>query len=272
MQAASNKGIHPLLQFLLMVALFLSLWLAFSQINWMGIVPDEEISEQTEQKLGELIEEFIEESEREIDQEEIRQKLDSLIDRILQKNNLRFTREDIILLKGKEVNAFALPGNKIIIFSGLVESCSSEMELAGVIAHELAHLELGHVRKKLIKQIGMAVITSAIAGQGGAEAAALIVEQLAGSAYDRSLEEEADLAALDYLRNAKLDPSGLTDFLENLEDPTASLDYLEWISTHPNTGTRINYLEKGLDDTSFKIEPVLGSEGWEELKTLIAGY
>lgn len=272
MQAASNKSIHPLLQFLLMVALFLSLWLGFSQINWMGILPDEELSDQTEQKLGELIEDFIKDSEREIDKEEIRQKLDSLIDRILQNNNLRFTSKDIILLKSKEVNAFALPGNKIIIFSGLVESCSSEMELAGVIAHELAHLELGHVRKKLVKQIGMAVITSAIGGQGGAEVAALIVEQLAGSAYDRSLEEEADLTALTYLKNARLDPSGLARFLEGMEDLSLSNDYLEWISTHPNTDTRVTYLEKEIGTNSSFIEPVLGTEGWEELKTLITRY
>jgi predicted Zn-dependent protease len=272
MQEKTNKRIHPLFQLLLMVALFLSLWLGFSQINWLGLIPDEEISEQTEQKLGELIEEFIRESEREIDQKEIRQKLDSLINRILNKNQLRFESKDIILIKSKEVNAFALPGNKVIIFSGLIESCSSEMELAGVIAHELAHLELGHVRKKLIKQIGMTVVSAAIGGQGGAELAAVIVEQLAGSAYDRSLEEEADLAALNYLIHAGLDPSGLAHFLKHMDDSSLSFDYLEWISTHPNTGTRIEYLEKEIGESSLQVVPVLGPEGWDQLKTLVKQY
>jgi predicted Zn-dependent protease len=266
MQATPHKSIHPLLQFLIMVALFLGLWLGFSQINWIGFLPEEEFSSQTEEKLGELLEEFMESTDQGFEHKEIREKLDSLIERIIESNRLELEPADVYLIESEEINAFALPGNKIIILSGLIEACNSEMELAGVLAHEMAHLELKHVRKKLIKQVGMTMITAALGGQGGNEIAGIIIDQLAGSAYDRSLEEEADLTAIRYLNNANLDPSGLAQFLENMDESIFSADYLEWISTHPNTPSRVAYLEKESAEYVPDIVPVLGKEGWEELK------
>jgi predicted Zn-dependent protease len=271
MNPERKDGLSVWLKLLITLGLFLSIWLLISQINFTSWIPKDEINLKTEKKLGELLEDFIKATKREIEDKEVRQKLDSLIDRLVEPNGLKISSNDVYLIKSNEINALAIPGNKILILSGLIEACESEMELAGVLAHEMAHHELGHVRKKLTKQVGVAMVSTALSG-GGVEVAGVIFELLAGSAYDRSLEKEADMKAIEYLQNAQLDPHGLSSFLSRLDEDLPGFEYLEWLKTHPNTTNRIAYLEEALASVEPRIESVLGEEGWYLFKEKLRGY
>ncbi|MCX8473257.1 MAG: M48 family metalloprotease, partial [Sediminibacterium sp.] len=81
--------------------------------------------------------------------------IDSIVTHICKSNKI--DRETIIVhvLNKDEINAFALPNGHLIIYSGLIHNSDNQEELTGVISHEIAHIELNHVMKKLVKEIGL---------------------------------------------------------------------------------------------------------------------
>src|SRR5690606_8652338 len=116
-------------------------------------------------------------------------------------------------------------------------------ELIGVIGHEIAHVELDHVMKKLIKEIGLSVLVSMTTGRSGSEVIKETTRILSSSAFDRSLEKEADLKAVEYLAKAGIAAHFFADFLNRLakdEDKTST--YLSWISSHPDSKGRSEYI------------------------------
>ncbi|HQM43748.1 MAG TPA: M48 family metallopeptidase, partial [Smithellaceae bacterium] len=122
------------------------------------------------------------------------------------------------------INAFATPGGYIYLHKGLISAVDNEAELAGVIAHELAHANARHIARIIEKstKLNMAALAAMIAGAflgGGGEASAAIAAfSLAGAGaltlkYQREHEEEADRLGITYLFNAGYDPSAMVSFL-----------------------------------------------------------
>ena len=116
---------------------------------------------------------------------------------------------------GRVVNAFALPGEQIVVLRGLIEEADSPDEVAGVIAHEMGHgLEL-HPETGIVKALGMSAAVLLIFGDSssiGNWGAHLL--QLS---YTRSAEREADVHALRILKAADISPKGISDFFKRLE-------------------------------------------------------
>src|SRR5690606_1566950 len=111
-----------------------------------------------------------------------------------------------------EVNAFALPNGHLVINSQLIIDAKNQDEVLGVIAHELAHIHLNHINKKLAKEFGIAIVVNAIAGNNS-EVLAEISQTIASNAFSRQDEREADLEAITYLERAQISPKALADFL-----------------------------------------------------------
>lgn len=161
------------------------------------------------------------------------------------------------------INAFALPGGHIMVSSGLIEISDNPEELAGVLCHEMAHIEKKHLLGKLIKEMGIALILSNDA---------LIVSEVsraaASTAYDRNKEEEADEFALELLQKSRIDPRVLGIFFRKMKD--ADVDYdkrFEMLMTHPHSSSRIrNALEYELPDI-FNSVPI--DLDWDEFKTVV---
>jgi predicted Zn-dependent protease len=146
-----------------------------------------------------------------------------------------------ILIEGDEPNAYACPGGLIFVSKGLVNLCESEDELAGVLAHEIAHIALDHP----IKAISAANMKSALGslaayglgaaaqsqGVKGGDLATLSksfdrgvgeVGKVVASGYDRDKEAEADKAAVQLLAESGFDPRGLKRILEKLKPGSRS--------------------------------------------------
>ncbi len=168
------------------------------------------------------------------------------------------------------VNAFALPGGDIIIFRGLIEKSKRPEELAGVMAHEIQHIEQRHMTKILIKDKLLDIIVSSMTGDSGGAGTALIAAKTLGSlAYRRSEESSADTEGLKMLVDARIDPNGLIDFFETLKKEYGNMpDIFKYISTHPDTGGRIEKLGNMIKGYSFKPEKLLPDVNWEETKML----
>lgn len=143
----------------------------------------------------------------------------------------------------KEINAFAAPGGIVVVNAGLLRAITSPEELAGVLAHEIAHAELRHSLKGIAKSLGLRTLASLALGDYGGTALAEGMKKLAELGFSREAEREADLEGLRRLVAARIDPQGMVRFFELLEKER-QLTPPEFLSTHPSNTERITALER----------------------------
>lgn len=143
----------------------------------------------------------------------------------------------IYIFRNSMINAFALPGGIILVSSGLVEFSDKPEELAAVLAHEMGHIEKRHIISKLIKELGINLLTSKdplVIGE---------ISKIAGSTmFDRKQEKEADEFAMDLLLKAQIEPRTIATFFRRIEQEVGSYnEKAEIFMTHPHNKTRIRY-------------------------------
>ena len=145
------------------------------------------------------------------------------------------------------LNAFALPGGYIYLYTGLLLYLDSEAALAGVIGHEIAHAERRHTTERLTAYYGTSLLISIILGENPstvAEIAANLFVGLAFLANSRSDEEESDEYSFEYLKDTRYYPGGVKFFFEKLQydglvDSNSS-KIETFLSTHPDPIERIS--------------------------------
>ncbi|MCL7752065.1 M48 family metalloprotease [Guyparkeria hydrothermalis] len=174
-------------------------------------------------------------------------------------NDTQFAPQ-MIIVDNPMINAFTVPGGYIAVFSGLMLAAENESELAGVVAHEIAHATQRHIAQMVAAQTGnsMTAVAGFIAGillgaidpQLGAAVATAGIAGAAQSAinYTRMHEREADRIAIDTLRRADIDPRGMASFFETLQrragaDPGRQFEFLR---THPMNSERISAIRDRL--------------------------
>lgn len=146
----------------------------------------------------------------------------------------------------KDINAFALPGGPMFVNIGAITAAGSEAELAGVMAHEMAHVYMQHSAKMIKQNTGPSIVAglgqilgSMIGGIGGA--AASVGGQLAGGAwsmkFSRTDESQADAVGAMIMYRAGYDPRALARFFERLQQEGGSRGP-QFLSDHPNPGNR----------------------------------
>ena len=166
------------------------------------------------------------------------------------------------------VNALAAPGGRIILFRGLIERAQSADEVAGVLAHEIAHVVHRHPTQGMIALIGWSALLSVFTGGASLsnEAAAHLAAHLATSAYSRDLEAEADESAVAMLAASGIGTAGMARFFRTIEaEEKKGLRLPEYLSTHPETGKRIEAAEKAAVPAR---SPALSENEWQALKAI----
>lgn len=260
------------IRFTVFVGSFLIFWLLLAQIDWMERLSINEVSQNTEEKLSEFIKEQIERSEDVIKHKDIINTIDSLVHIIADANDMESKELKVVVVNNSQVNAFALPKGYMVINSGLIAACKSPEALCGVIAHELSHIELKHVERKLLKELGVAVLISSTTG-GGGDMVKEIIKVLTSTAYDRSLEQEADENAVAYLIKAQIDPEPLAAFFYELSlSEPEMMAKLNWVSTHDDSKERAESIMEQIDEQEFRARPVLDQTTWDKLKLNIEEF
>lgn len=251
---------------LLLLALFFGVYGALRKVDWMGLFEVERHVDKTEKKVGELLWKVFQKSDIELQDPQIVQSLDSILVRLCDANGFRREEIKLHILEKDEVNAFALPDGHMVVYSGLITNSENPEELAGVMAHELAHISLDHVMKRLVKDVGLSVLISSATGSGGGELTKELARMLSSSAFDRKQEKEADLTAVDYMIRAEIDPEPFGEFLYRLGGKSASYSqYFSWISTHPDSRERGAYIVEHSKGKSYHREPVLAGNNWNQM-------
>jgi predicted Zn-dependent protease len=175
------------------------------------------------------------------------------------------------VVRNDSLNAFAAPGGYVYVFTGLIHQFEHESELAGVIAHELAHVTQRHVagRIEAMQIISLASLAGAVAGvflgQSGdhntSEAGqALVMGAAAGAqsamlAYSRSDEREADQVGMNYLTAAGFPPGGMVGAFEKIRKMrwASGGSFPAYLSTHPDVDERLTYLDGRVANLSADI-------------------
>jgi len=155
------------------------------------------------------------------------------------------------VIDSTEVNAFALPGGFLFVNTGLVLRANSEAELAGVLAHEIAHVAARHGTKQATRGELVSYVSMPLVFAGGW--AGYAVRQLASLAvplgflqFTRGMEKQADTLGLEYVYRSGYDPLAFVDFFERVEtlEKTKSGLVARVFSTHPMTAGRIKAAQK----------------------------
>ncbi|MBE7558628.1 M48 family metalloprotease [bacterium] len=148
-----------------------------------------------------------------------------------------------VLDEPNEVNAFAVPGGYIYVYSGLLLLASDEAEIAGVLAHETGHIVGRHSANQMATSMGLDFLTSLALGDNPGYLAQMVAGLGTGSAllkYSRDDEYESDAYAVQYTREAGYDPGGIIRFFGKLRDLSARGEGLEFFRSHPLTQNRMD--------------------------------
>ena len=165
----------------------------------------------------------------------------------------------------KTVNAFAAPGGRIYVYTGLLLAADNEAEVVGVLGHELGHVVGRHAGRQLVATYGLqTVIGMALGKQSNeiAQVAAGLAGKGAQLAYSRDMELEADQYGARYASALGYDPRGLATFFEKLRAQHGDTSgVLTWLSTHPANSDRINRVTQliaaeGLTGTELGVAPL----------------
>jgi beta-barrel assembly-enhancing protease len=260
-----------LLKFLLLFGGITLGVIILGQIDFRGLTQAEEFVDIQEEKLGEILLKVFESESRKVTDSEKREAVDLITRRICESNELDCSDLKVHLFKNGMVNAFALPGGNVVVYSDLIAECENAEELAGVIAHEIAHIKLDHIRRKIMREIGVSMVSSIVGGTAGGEVARQTATVIANTSYGRRMEFEADEKAVEYLANAGINPIGLADLLQRVTSGHEELPSgFYWFSTHPNPEDRIRTIrEKVWSGENFDHEPLYSEEEWKAYIELV---
>lgn len=151
------------------------------------------------------------------------------------------------LVHDGSINAFALPGGPTFVHTGLILNAGNEAQLAGVMAHEIAHVALRHGTNQASKSMGAQLLLGAVGaavGDGG------LFQQLGGIGamgvllkYSRTAEKQADLLGAHIMADAGYDPAEMARFFEKLGKDSGPRGPV-WLSSHPDPGNRVKEVGK----------------------------
>lgn len=165
------------------------------------------------------------------------------------------------------VNAFAAPGGQVVLFSGLIEKAQSPEEVAGVLAHEIAHATERHPMQSLLRVVGVSLLFGLVMGDSSTlgSIAAEGAELLLVLSYSRDTEREADRIGMDLLNKADIRGNGLLDFFARLQDDSTEEDLLPVLfASHPMHAERVARLKQLATGT----QPALSPQQWQALRNI----
>ncbi|MGP6087576.1 M48 family metallopeptidase [Antarctobacter jejuensis] len=165
------------------------------------------------------------------------------------------------------VNAFAAPGGQVVILRGLLDEAEGPDEVAGVLAHEIAHVENRDATRHALRAAGSAGLLTMILGDftGGA-ALAFVGEHMISASYTREAEAGADLFALNMLGDADVSADGFGHFFDGLDDMGA-VELPAYLATHPVTAERAEQA-RDFAQAQTGTTQILTDAEWQALKSI----
>ena len=237
-----------------------------------GIFPNF-ISQEREIQLGAQFAQIFEETARLVEDPVVTEYVDRLGQKIVKHSDAKIPFV-IKVVDTEAVNAFALPGGYLYVNKGLILEADNESELAGVLAHEIAHVTARHATERMSKGqlLQFAAIPALFVGGGlagvGIQNGLGLGLNLAVLGITRKSEAEADQLGTQYLWNTEYDPQGFITFFEKLEARQKDKPgkFAGFFRTHPTPESRIEKVQKEISYLPAKEEYTVTSSEFERVK------
>ena len=170
----------------------------------------------------------------------------------------------IQIVESETINAFCLPGGQIVVYTGLIRKATRAEQVAGVVAHEMAHATLRHGLRGMATQLGLVIGIQILTGDVTGMAGQIATGALSNS-YSREAEFAADAEGARMLVAAGIDPAGMGEFFAGME----SAGIPAWLSTHPDAKDRISALNQLIPTLSGPSHQPLATD-WTAVQQALA--
>jgi len=170
--------------------------------------------------------------------------------------NLKNTKKlKFTVVNSPIVNAFALPDGNIVVFSGILNTMKDYDELVGLIGHEVVHVNHRHSMKMICRNLSGYIFVSAILGDANGIMATIgdNVNSFQSLSYSRNFEHEADVEGFEILALNKINPKGMSNLFNRLQDKEV-VTIPEFLSSHPVTTERIKYINELIKTKPFQYQ------------------
>lgn len=158
------------------------------------------------------------------------------------------------------LNAFAVPGGYVYVYTGILKYLDTEAALAGVIAHEIGHVERRHSTQRITNAYGLSILANLALGNNPSQIAEIVANMFSGLsllANSRANEDESDEYSIKYLMSTKYYPGAVKFFFEKMRDDgkvsSSSSGLQTFLSTHPDPIERINSTNERLKAMGIEI-------------------
>ena len=219
----------------------------WDNLNVFPVEYDVELGQQVSQDIASKPDQFpiLEASNHRAAYQYIRKIIKKILNSGKVENKGRFEWEVKIIRDDKVLNAFATPGGHIYVYTGLIKYLDSEDQLAGVLAHEIAHADRRHSTKQLTKILGTQILLDIVLNsisdkKQATKSIGKVTTALIGLKFSRAHETEADKFSVIYLCPTDYPADGAAAFFEKIKNNPSPP---EWISTHPSSSNRVKSIQ-----------------------------
>ncbi|MFT5198880.1 MAG: putative Zn-dependent protease [Planctomycetota bacterium] len=203
-----------------------------------------------DEALGEAAQDAMDAGGSIVDDELIVQAVQAIVDRLAPHAAMDGLTYQFRIVRNEQANAYALPGGFITVFTGLMEQSTSPNQVAGVIAHEMAHAKLRHGLLKVAHSGAFSAAMAIVFGNvGGLESIALELFTLQQvNDHSQDAETEADVEGVRILVAAGIDPQGLVDSFLAMQERYGDMpSAIAWASSHPQFDDRIDSINTAVE-------------------------
>lgn len=152
----------------------------------------------------------------------------------------------VTVIESDEINAFALPGGQLFVYTGIIKQMKTPEEFAALLGHEISHVSNQHSLKSICRTLSSSLLIAYVFGDVSGISAVIIQQanEFKQLTYSRELETEADEKGLEMMVQNKINPKGMIDLLTMLDKKTTSTPTaMAYFSSHPETIIRINSIK-----------------------------
>lgn len=177
----------------------------------------------------------------------------------------------VTVVKEPTVNAFALPGGHMVLYTGLLDSLQAPEELAALLGHEFAHAQHRHSLIAMARSISTYALVSFHFNDISGLTAVLVenADKLQSLQYSRSLEKEADTQGFLVLKQNRLNQAGMKELFERLQASAPAENTPALLSTHPLTQDRLEHLQHLIQESPYQPVPNQRlQKAWSQIKSL----
>ncbi|MCP4375227.1 MAG: M48 family metallopeptidase [bacterium] len=236
---------------ILTVIVALTLYGGYIGITWAAREAVMALPVSIDQQIGELAMSEIQHEGPEVRDEQVVQAVQEIIDRLKPHAAITDFEYKIKVIDADIMNAFALPGGHMVIYTGLLKKATRNEQIASIIAHEMSHASQRHglaqISQSLTLSVGLAVLFQDT--EGLVAFSTEIAKMLVMGSYSRAQETQADLEGLRMLHAAKIDPQGMIEMFTIMQTQKgqSGITIPSWLSTHPDMAERIKDIKNYID-------------------------